>query len=329
MHLRRFYISVIICYLLIVLFPAGLSGQVITAKAVLDTNRFLIGDQMKMKLMVEMPSDVTVTFPDIGDKLTEKIDVIAKSDIDSTIALDGLQKLNQELVIAVFDTGYFEVPSMTFIFHFEGITDTIETLPKNVEIMSLALDDDIRDLKANYKAPVSLGELYPYIVALIFISLAVWFIRNYYRKKYGKIPVTLTDPKLDPPNIFALKEIEKLKDAAPWMHNRIKYYYIRLSDIIRNYLEQQFQIAALEQTTEEIIFSMRNTPCNESCIDMLTRLLALADWVKFAKVIPDEKENESQIETAIQFVKSSYSCIMTEEKVADEKQPELINEEIE
>jgi hypothetical protein len=71
---------------------------------------------------------------------------------------------------------------------------------------------------------------------------------------------------------------------------------------LRIYIEQRFQIPALEQTTDEILSSLKSTLCKASEISRLSSVLKLADLVKFAKVIPDIEEEAVQLSAASEFV---------------------------
>ncbi|MBN2481645.1 MAG: hypothetical protein JXB19_07895 [Bacteroidales bacterium] len=280
-----------------------LSAQDITVRADLDTNRALIGDQLNIQLTVEKPEGVVVSFPEIAGELAEKIEVVRKSGIDTMRMSEGFEKLQQELVIAVFDTGFFEIPPLKFVYQSGHLYDTVRTLPTGFEIIPLPLESEIRDIKANYRAPITIMELLPYIIAALVTIVAIWLVRAYYRKKYTGMSVALAGQMLGPPDAIALIELEKLRAETPWLHNKIKFYYIRLSEIIRNYIEQRYQIMAPELTTEEIIQALKNITQDSCSLQLLSQLLTLADLVKFARVLPEREENADQIELATEYIK--------------------------
>ena len=136
----------------------------------------------------------------------------------------------------------------------------------------------------------------------------------YFKKKYRETTVIKEDSSPEPPEIIALNALYLLKKDEPWLHNRVKYYYIRLTEIVRIYIGQKFHVMALEQTSDEIICSLKNTTCNPDAINILERILWIADLVKFAKVVPDRNENVLKIDQAIDFVnKSGFSGLFNEE----------------
>jgi hypothetical protein len=76
------------------LFSAGIiQAQQIKATARLDSTKYSIGDQIKLFLEIDYPESVTVEFPNVPDTLSEFIEVLGKSKID-TIDLENsaLQK---------------------------------------------------------------------------------------------------------------------------------------------------------------------------------------------------------------------------------------------
>ncbi|HWS01405.1 MAG TPA: hypothetical protein VN249_12360, partial [Prolixibacteraceae bacterium] len=76
-------------------------------------------------------------------------------------------------------------------------------------------------------------------------------------------------------------------------HDKVKDYYTRLTDIIRTYLEERYEVPAMEQTTQEILSQFKGE-CSQIKGKLYTGLqntLDTADLVKFAKYIPLPDEN--------------------------------------
>ena len=122
--------------------------------------------------------------------------------------------------------------------------------------------------------------------------------------KKRNLPIIPDKPKVViPPHIEALENLRILKDEKLWQNGFEKEYHIRLSDIIRTYIEKRYGVTALEQTTDEI---MRHTRTLESIDDVLRnklkQILMLSDMVKFAKELPLPNENEMSIDHAFEFV---------------------------
>ncbi len=72
---------------------------------------------------------------------------------------------------------------------------------------------------------------------------------------------------------------------------KTKAYYIELSDIMRRYLENRFNIRAPEMTTEEFLIKVKeDSVLSLEHKGLLRDFLLNCDLVKFAKYQPAEQE---------------------------------------
>ena len=64
---------------------AGTKGysQIVTVNARLDTNEIMIGDQVVYEIEVTRNRDDLVKFPEFEEKLTDEIEIVSKSPVDS------------------------------------------------------------------------------------------------------------------------------------------------------------------------------------------------------------------------------------------------------
>lgn len=306
--------------MLVTLFPE-LKGQVITAKAFMETDSALLGDPMVMHLTIEKPEGMVTTLPDYAGMFPESIELTSNPDTD-TIYHEDRQIIDYNFHIAAFDTGIIEIQPVKVAFMSSGTWDTIKTLPVLLNIGTIPLDDDIHDIKGNYAASVTLAELAPFIAAIAgfaaLIAAAMW----YFKRRLVKMPVHAENQLHEPPDITAINALIALQKEEPWRYNRVKEYYIRLTEILRIYIERKFTIAALERTTDEIISSLRQTPCEPYVINQLEKILNVADLAKFAKFIPEEDENATQVEKALDFINRSKDLPV----LKDIQNPDTINE---
>lgn len=291
------------CFL--ALWVSILPAQEVQVRAELDTNRARIGDQLRLKLHVDKTTRLHVAFPVLGDSLSPNIEVISKSAIDTVQIRSGREQLSQELLITLFDTGSFEIPPLDFTVHLGSLRDTIATLPVYVEIVPMQLDSTIRDIRANYKAPVNFSELWPFLLGAVLAGLLVWLLVRYFKRRTAAVPEPGPAVPDELPEVIALRELQQLKDEKTWQRAGVKAFYIRHTGIVRTYIERRFNIDAMEQTTDEILGSLKNTGCNGNDRSMLSGMLKLADLVKFAKAIPEQEENARQVDLAIEFVRNT------------------------
>ena len=66
----------------------------------------------------------------------------------------------------------------------------------------------------------------------------------------------------------------------------IKTYHIRLSDILREYVEGRFGVDAMEMTTGEVLDGLQRTDADRRAVGDVRRVLDRCDLVKFAKLRP-------------------------------------------
>jgi len=296
-------------------------GQDVIVRATLDTNRGLIGDQFTLRLLVEKPAEGwQVNFPVVADSLSGKIEVLNIRPVDTAVLKTG-HLLTQDLKITVFDTGFFEIPALEFEISHASFSDTLRTLPVGFEILSVRADSTIRDIKGIYKVPLSFREAAPYVLGLAGMALVIWQLILFFRKRRFKIPGKAIEIPSEPPDVIALRELRQLREEKPWLNNRIKYYYSRISEILRTYIERRFIILAMEQTTGEIMQMLRQSNIDSLDLNRLSELLTLADLVKFAKVIPDPEDNALQIGYAEEFVNNSSKVMVVQ---SDESSEEIV-----
>ncbi len=137
---------------------------------------------------------------------------------------------------------------------------------------------------------------------LILAALIVLLVR----RMKGKEPVKLRREVIVPPYVRALQSLDQLKKEKIWQKGRVKEYYIILSDTVRQYVQEQFGIDAMESTTGETLQKFRRFAYDDTLLlEMLESLLNLSDLVKFAKEDPTPTENETNLNNAYLFVEKT------------------------
>lgn len=290
------------------LLSSPVAAQLIRVKAVLDSNTIDLGGQVHLTLTVEKPMGSVVEFPVFADTLSGTVEILHKGAIDSSQnPKDNKVVLTQQLTLTAFDTGLLYIDPIPFVFRSGNYVDTIRSAANYLEVLSFPVDTThiIRDIKGLYKAPLTAREIIPWVLLTAVFGLMAWFIVNYFKKKRRNEPVLARAIPVEAPDIIALRELEQLKAEKVWQQGRVKEYYSRLSDIIRTYLENRYNIMALEQTSYEILLAVQDYTGKDTDYALLKSLLRLSDLVKFAKAEPEPEENMNQLENAILFVRDT------------------------
>jgi hypothetical protein len=119
-----------------------------------------------------------------------------------------------------------------------------------------------------------------------------------------------------PPWQQAMDSLDILQSKKLWQNGKTKEYYSELTDIVRQYLHQQFSIDAMEMITSEILDSFAQSGLKSDAKTLLSRLLIQADFAKFAKAIPSAQENEQSIMSARQFIETTKPVATQQEETS-------------
>ena len=229
-------------------------GQEIKVNAKLDTTQILLGDQVNLWFLLEHPAGLKIDFPATGDSIAGKIEVLSASKPDTISKSSQIWKIRQRLVLTSFDTGLYVIPP--FIFRFKDNHDSVQThaLPLQVFGMPVDTTKGITDIKLPYEIKVTFAEVLPYIIVGILLSLIIILYIRYLRNKKQVIEkAEKPAPPPIPAHLLALEQLDELVREKLWQQGKIKLFYSRLTDIIRQYIELRFGVPAMEQTTEDII----------------------------------------------------------------------------
>ncbi len=308
--------------ILLFLFTLPSFGQEIKVNAKLDTTQILLGDQVNLWFMLEHPEGLKVVFPAIGESLAGKIEVLSASKPDTINKMNRIWKIRQRLVVTSFDTGFYVIPPFTFRFNDNHDSLQTDALPLQVFGMPVDTTKGITDIKLPYEIKVTFTEILPYIIAgLLLLTIILLYIRYLRKKKQMTDIAEKPAPPLIPAHLLALEQLDELVREKLWQQGKIKLYYSRLTDIIRQYIELRFTVPAMEETTEDIIRDfVREGLIKEGIRKELKALLELADLVKFAKWYPVAEEHEASQQSAYDFILRTKPVINLRKPV-DETDP--------
>jgi hypothetical protein len=154
--------------------------------------------------------------------------------------------------------------------------------------------NDIRDIKGLVSVPLE-GWIW-LLVAFVAgaTALIFWVIRRH--RQPSPLPVTPVPSAQE----LALAALERLRQDNP----PVEMFYTRLSDIVRQYIEQRFGLHAPERTTEEFL-AEATLPAHSMVL--LEGFLREADLVKFARHRPGPHDAARAFGAAEKFVRETAS----------------------
>ncbi len=292
----------------------SLVAQNINASATLDSTTILIGGQIDLKIEVSQPTGVKINFPIFNDTITKNIEIVEKGEIDSIKLDNDRLVLSQLYRITSFDSGLHYVPPIKFEVFDGELKRTVDTDPLSLNVINPFKDVNpekgVTDIKGVQDAPFKLSEILELILLgiaiLAVIAFAVWLYFYYKKKKQGTKGLFIKSKPDEPAHVIAIRELDKIKASKLWENNKIKEFYTSVSNTLREYIENRYEIPALEQTSIEILNDLKKSGSLDKDVFVhLNQILELSDLVKFAKFEPLPDEHAMTITNAYFFVEKT------------------------
>jgi len=285
------------------------AGQAVNISTHVDSQSILIGSPFHYHIQVEYDEGTKVSWPELRDSLGA-FEVLDKKPIDSGKSGNQIVK-SQQLKLTTFKPGEQVLPGLRFSWWQKGDTAEQTRLTDSmlIQVNPLTVDTSkaIKPVKHIYDIPVTFAEIWPYIAiglgALLFIIAGIWLFRRWKRQPVAAPPPA--PPR--PPHEMAIEKLEHLQKQELWQQGYVKDYHDQLTDIIREYLEEVFQIRALELTTSEIMTRLSPKTLSHEQKEQLREIFEKADLAKFAKANPAPEENEQALSIAFAFIKTTQA----------------------
>lgn len=267
-----------------------------------------VGDQLTLRLEVKHPTGSRVSLPQVGREWGA-FQVIEQTPPVETNNDDGTSITGKEIIVTIFQPGLYKTPNL--IVTHRTPNGTIEDLASPVILLKISTvitdedDMELRDLKDQAAMPVPL--IWPWValgllaVSLLIFALAwaVWWFYIRKRKPVVEVePVPVPVIQLRPPEEIALEELERIAALKLPEQEKVKEHYSLVSECIREYVENRYQIPAPEQTTVEINHTLRKRSLPIGHLSGLMGLLRESDLVKFARYQPSRENIISLVDKA-------------------------------
>jgi hypothetical protein len=277
----------IITYILLFISSIGFAQSSMVNSQV-ETSSIRIGEQFQYKISVKETENVILPKLILGKGL----EIIDSAKVDTINNM-----LIQKYVLTGFDSGAFYIPQQqVFVRNQAYLTDSLLISVATVEIDTTKIKKyPIKSIKSE---PYVFDDFKIYIFLLLAALAIIGFWIYYFVIRKRKVAEDKPTYKVLPPFEEAIYKLNELDSKLLWQNNQVKEYYSELTEIVRNYIERELQVPALEKTTDEIIGMLRdfqnaNTiQTSKDTIKKLKELLQEADLVKFAKSKPISIEIE-------------------------------------
>ena len=265
-----------------------------------------------------------------------------------TLEVDGRRlRLRKRYLLATMETG--KIPMRPTLLYFDKNRETPDTLyaeemlflnvksyeeldttlflrPDPMSQQGFGVDTDkamtlLKDegINTQKNLPFIFGEIRDYVIysaiAIIVLALMLYLLLPVLKRYIAQRgEVVKPKPKM-PPHIVAIKALEELKNRKLCENGKHKSYYTSLVSILKVYIDGRWDISVLDKTSAETMVALRDVELPRECRSNLIAILETADFVKFAKVVPEAETNEELFIKAYYFVENTKA----EESVVHDK----------
>ena len=304
-----------ICFFIAALMPMWGRTQTydVDLKSSITPDSILIGDQVKLSLHATY--DTTRQYVGMPLLKTEKgnpLEILETLKLD-TVKIDGkMITIDQSFIVTSFDSGRYVYSTPVLLQSLLTDTVRVDTLvfpPIELYVNTIPIDTAtyvMYDIKPIATYPCVIWDYWwigAIILGLVLIAFGIWWFLRWRSSREGL--GFFSKPK-DPPYIIAITELQKLKNEKLWEQDKTKQYYTRLTDIIRQYIEDTYGLQAMEKTSEEILKDLKNMNFdNDELYNELKEMFIFADLAKFAKYKPEPIENERSYKYAYDFIEGT------------------------
>ncbi|MDR3049666.1 MAG: hypothetical protein LBV16_07535 [Elusimicrobiota bacterium] len=265
--------------------PLVLSAQEIVNIS-FDKESAFVGDIINIKIKAELPQNAS-----ISANQTIRFDNfdILSSDIKHISSNPNIYEI--DFKAGAFKTGILQIePAAVFYINPDGTNNIFFTPQSQFEIKSIVgqnANAEIKDIKPLEKLPIKKIWLLLILViiagiVLIGIPLCKEIVILY---KKSKEPVL----SLKELSLNALSELY----YSPVKKDEPRIFYYRMSEILRNYISQEYNFDAMEMTNSEFFEAVKKTMPDTIDINEFRNYLKIFTLAQYAAFKPSDKENEN------------------------------------
>lgn len=309
-------------YILLFLLSNVLFSQKVTTS--IDSTKKKIGSEFLLTLKTTVNKTDNVVFP--------KANAIGSLEVINNYKTDTLEKdekiqLTKKYGITQFDAGSYTIPRIPIQINKKKLfSDSIK-----IEVVNVKVDttkQKMYDIKSIAKTPSS-SKWWIYIAILLLLIILGYFGYKFFKKSTKREPVVEADTRS--PYERANAFLQQL-DQKNWIEKgELKTYYSELTDIARQYIEEEINIPAKESTTTQLIDLLRAVALQkkyaiqEDAFTNFEKILQKADLVKFAKLKPDSTDAFQDKKNIENTVHTLHNAIPVDDNGFNEEEQQKIN----
>ncbi len=275
--------------------PTGLQQdeRIPHISAVVDRSTIQIADPLELTITAIVPTGAQVLFP-LAPETIGPFKVNSHAD-RFDIPVDDHRSWTRKYQLETLKTGPLQIPATTIQVDGQPIT----TVPISIEVQSLLTDQSnplaFRELKdivdiprqpcGNLRWLVGVG-----IGTLVLATIALVLLLS--RRKNH-----------DSPERWIYSRLKELKASEAFARGDQIFVLPAIADVLRQYIQRRFAIAAPQQTTTEFLRHVQSdSRLSSQQQQELGKFLSEVDQIKFASYLPAQNRMDAALEQAQAFV---------------------------
>ena len=215
-----------------------------------------------------------------------------------------------EFQLTFWDTGAYDIPPYVVQILTEEGKEVDYAIPTELVTVTVhSLISEAQPTLRDIKPPVPIPTIVPWkiILSLLGIGLSMAILFWMWRKRVKEEQIEKEEVFIPsrPPYEIAMEKLDQLKEQTPTGPDQIKNFYAVLSYLVREYLEFQYFVRAIEMTTSEIEDARYLVPTDQEKLHNVITVLKRADLAKFDRFQPDLNQSKEDLKMIEDFLKST------------------------
>lgn len=297
------------------LMPRPLHAQTtVDASLIADPAEVSVGDIFTLTLQIIHPADTQVSLTPLESQWGD-FEIRQFEPLNTIEDEEGNEAISTQLLRAtLWMTGSHTTPNYQItVANSDGNSSQYDVRPVTVTVNSVlqAGDDELRDIKPQATLPYTprwVQMLVAAVLCAVVLGAIIWWLRRRWRTQPEEVVApAFVDNR--PADVKALEALREIAEQHLPTQRLFAEHYDLVTDVLRRYLDDGFDIPALDQTTAELKSSFPSNRVDGTDQALLFQLLEEADLVKFANVEPDFSQADQLPERARQFILSTANWL--------------------
>jgi hypothetical protein len=257
---------------------------------VMPEGGWTVGDRIPLHLTATYPPHLEVILPKLPEKWGA-FEVQKQTLAGPVTHADGKQSITRSAIVTLWMPGEYKTPPLDVQFKdAEGLLHKVRVSQLSLTIASVLQEGESgkRDLKP--QASMTNPPRWPWFLGGLFLVTAIgavgWAVHRQWRQRPPATPQKHPGFARFSPREVAFGELDRITALDLPAKGDLEMHYTQMADCVRIFVQSEFQVPAMDLTTDELVVALRHDGIEEGPAQLLRGLLTEADLVKFAKHRP-------------------------------------------